>query len=306
MRLRRSVGLRALAELEGSNKLTKIKYDVSDVEVSDVNYNQPKPGVYGAKIFDATPRNTDGKNDIEVIVEVTDKGEFQAARLWTYVHLGEASRWKMRELTDAVGLPPKGVLDTDKLVGKKLKIKVNAGSYEGEYRARVQRFLKAGDSVDGSDESDDGDYDNWELDDLKAEVEERGLEIAGRKSKEKLIAALLEDDGGSEEEEPEESEEEESEDDYDTWSVDDLKTEAEEKGVIGNISGRKTKEKLIEALRAESVDDAEPEDDYDEWDIEELISEANDRSLDLPAGRKSKEKLISLLRADDAEDPFAE
>lgn len=290
--------------------MAKIKYDVSDVEVREANYAQPKPGIYNVKIVEANPRLTDGKNDIEVIAEVTDKGEFQGARLWSYVNFGEASAWKLAEFTMALGLKQKGEIDTDKLVGKKCQVKVNASTYEGEYRARLQRWLVPSDSVDGSD--DENEFDDWTDDDLKEELSSRELKVTGRFTRDKAIALLSE---SSDEEEPEEEEEEPEEEeaeggqDYSDWSLDDLKGEAEERGIMGNISGRKTKEKLIEALEADDDgpngdgQETTPEDDYDEWSDEELASEIKDRDLTV-SGRKTKEKMIAALRADDSEDAF--
>lgn len=290
-----------------------IKYDVTDVEPNEGAYLQPQPGLYDAKIVELNPRNSDGKNDIEVIVEVITKGEFQGAKLWSYINQGEASRWKMREFTDALDLPAKGGFDTTKNIGKKVRIKVTAGSWEGEYRARLQRFLKPGDSVDGDDGAASGDvgYDDWSDDDIKAELEEKELKVAGRWTREKAVALLEEaDDGSGGGNDDDAAAASEPEDEYDEWSLDDLKAEAEEKGILGNVPGRKTKEKLIEALRAAaggSGDDAAAgEDDYDEWDIEELIQEAKDRDLEIPSGRKTTEKMIALLREDDNADPFEE
>lgn len=302
--------------------MAKIRYDVSDVESGDRNYVQPQPGLYDAKVVEANARQADGKNDIEVIVELTAKGEYQGARLWGYVHLGEASRWKVRELTDAVGLPAKGVIDTDRLVGKKLKVKVSASTWEGEYRARLQRFLSASDAVDGEDAEDDEDtdgtedYNSWSLDDLKAEVEERGLDgnMTGSKTKKKLIEVLEGDDAGPSSDD-EETEEEEAGTDYASMPLGELKEAASDAGLA--VKGPKSKyvaaleewaassdEKEEEESENEDEPEDEPEfeDDYEEWDLEELTSEVSDRELKV-TGRKTKEKLIAALRVDDAS-PF--
>ena len=257
--------------------MAKVKYDVTDVEAGDRSYAQPTPGVYGIKIVEANRRDTDGKDDIECIVEVTDKGEFEGARMWSYVNFGEASRWKLREFTDALGLPAKGSLDTTKLIGKKCQAKVSSSTWEGEYRARLQRWLPLSDSVDGVDDDDDDDD-----------------------TEDEPTAASNNGAGGDE--------------DYSDWDLDELKAEAEERGIMGNISGRKTKDKLVEALEADDAgqngggDDEEEEasgteDDYDEWELDELQSEIKDRSLTV-SGRKTKDKLIAALRADDSEEAF--
>jgi hypothetical protein len=298
--------------------VAKVKYDVTDVEVRDGDFVQPQPGLYPVKIIEANRRDSDGKNDIEVIVELEGK-EFAGARLWSYVNFGEASRWKVREFTDALGMPPKGEIDTAKLVGKKCQVKVSAGTYEGEYRARLQRWLPLSDSADASD--DEEDYSKWELDDLKAEVEERELTISGRATKAKLVEALQTHDelGGSVKSSDDDEDDEDDEpagtsdegEDYSEWELDELKSEAEDRGILGNIPGRKTKEKLIAALEADDAgpddEDDEPasenEDDYDEWSEDELTSEVKDRELEVK-GRKTKEKMIEALRKDDNTEAF--
>ena len=301
--------------------MAKIKYDVADVEPGK-EFEQAKPGIYPAKIIEAEPRLTDGKNDIHVIVEITDPADTYS-RLHSYVHLGEASRWKMRELTDACGLPAKGTLDTDKLISKNIRIKVGAGTYEGEYRAQLNRFLSLKDEdedededlpedEDGDEEETDGDaedYSEWEVDDLKAELEERELDVPtgrGAALKKKLIAALEEDDASGDEDEEEEEEDEDEDElpDFASLSLAELKKLAADAGL--EVKGPKSK--YVAALEEHHSDggdeDAEPEDDYDEWTAEELIGEAKERELELPKGRKDKAKLIAMLREDDSTEPF--
>ena len=213
----------------------------------------------------------------------------------------------MREFTDALGLPAKGEVDTDKLVGKKMKVKVNAGSYEGEYRARLQRFLPLGDGEDAASGGED-DYSTWDLSDLKEEIESREIEIEGNKTKAKLVKALVADDAGSNGATAAAN----GGEDYSEWSLDELKEEAEKRGILGNVAGRKTEAKLISALEADdegpgsgdaaAADEPEGEDDYDEWELEDLLAEVKDRELTI-SGRKTKEKAIENLRADDAK-PF--
>jgi hypothetical protein len=98
---------------EGAPKVAKIKYNVKGVERGGGNYVQPTPGLYEMEIKEANHRDADGKNDIELVLEITKNNEeFAGSRVWTYVGLGEASQWKLAELTDALGLPESGTLDT--------------------------------------------------------------------------------------------------------------------------------------------------------------------------------------------------
>jgi hypothetical protein len=97
--------------------------------------------------------------------------------------------------------------------------------------------------------------------------------------------------------------------------MEDLAAEAEEKGIIGNISGRKTREKYIEALIALAMgpDDgdgsaeAAVEDEYDQFTDDELKEEIADRVKNgaeiKVTGRWSRDKAIAALRDDDAANP---
>ena len=200
--------------------MAKVKYNVKGVERGGGNYTQPQPGLYTMQIHEANLRQENGKNDIELILEVVDEGEFKGSRVWTYVGLGESSQWKLAELVDALGLPENGEIDTKKLVGKQMKVKINADSWNDEYRARAGRFAPMGDEDPEADPSDpddpdagDGDpdaepehvtielndvelssdpsyYDDWTDDDVKEEVENQSLEITGRYSRKKVIEAL--------------------------------------------------------------------------------------------------------------------
>jgi hypothetical protein len=273
--------------------VAKIKYDVSDVETEGGGGNQPQPSVYDGvvKVFRHRTQRNDGTkaNDIEVAVDV---GE-DFAWVYSYVGLDSSSDWKLRQLTDALGLPPKGDIDPDKQLEKKLRVKINPDTYEGEYRARIGRFMKPssdnGDAPDdepsedepAADEPVDGDfvasredeansYDEWTDEDLEAEATDRNLTLpGGRGSKRnKTIAALRADDeeaagdGAAPDEEP--------------------ATEAA------------TYPDGYEPVRESD------ENSYDDWSDDDIDGEFSDRGLDLPGGRGAKRvKQVTALRADD-------
>jgi len=263
--------------------VTVVKYDNADVESGGSGEQPPAGKVYPVKIASVEDRRPD-KNDLAVIVDFGQK----YARVWSYVNFGEASKWKFREFTDALGLKPKGQFDTSKIEGKKLNVKVTADSYEGEYKARIGRWLKPGSdngdeeeaeeqeetqaSSNGSAVADDLDpelaedlkadadfYDEWDDDDVKSYFDDLGLELAGRKTRKKMIEAIVEfaterEGGGSD------GDDKEPDDDYPTWTVDELKEEVKERNDKADaeieIVGRPTKDKLIAALRED--DQKEP------------------------------------------------
>jgi hypothetical protein len=248
-----------------------IKYDVTDVEMRGGG-EQAKPGLYAAKIVKVTHRTTDGHNDLEVVFEIQGKKGKGIAQLYTYVGLGEAAAWKLKELLLAVGLRMKGTLNPDKLVGKTLNIKVNADTWNDEYRARVGTMSPLDSEPDDADDDDDGDdddddddddgdepdddYDDQSLADLRKLVKARKLDAKGPKAK--LIAALREDDAGDDDDD--EPEDDEDEDDYDDWEVSELKEELESRG----LSAKGRKAGLIERLRENDAEDEDPFNDDDD------------------------------------------
>lgn len=276
--------------------MAKIKYNVKGVDRGG-NFEQPQPGLYEMEIKEANHRANDGKNDVELVLEVTKANDkYSGSRVWTYVNLGESSQWKLAEFTDALGLPETGTLDTDKLKGKKLKVKINSDSYNNEYRARVGRFapLSANGEVEeveaekddpdadaentgGDDEhhvlelndvelSTDPDYyTDWSDQDVFDEIENQDLKLTGKKAKSRdaVIAALIEkvreehDGPGAGEAEEDEENAGDEYDDADTWDDKALAAEYKKRGLT-SITGKKNRANVIAALRE---DDAAANDD---------------------------------------------
>src|SRR4051812_47552498 len=131
--------------------MAAIKYDVSDVE-SGGGGEEPQPATYPGHIVSMThrkERNDKTKiSDLEVVCDIGQK----YVRLWTYVKLPddpawnkESHGWKLRELTDALGLPPKGAIDPAKVNKEKpaVLVKVTSDSHRdtGEYRGRVKNLF---------------------------------------------------------------------------------------------------------------------------------------------------------------------
>lgn len=246
--------------------MAKVRYDVTDVEAGG---EQPQPGIYKARIVGANRRETDGKNDIEVTAEVIDHKRFGGGRVWAYVHMGEASKWKLREFTDALGLRAKGTLDTDKLVGKELGIVVVGDSWEGAYRARINRFLNL-DALD-EEELDDEEDEDEDIEDEEDEDEEEEETPKAKAKKGKAISPKAKSKDEDEDEDEEDEDEDEDEDDEDE---DD-----------------------------EEEDEDDEAEDYNEWALNELKEELESRGLPT---KGSKKLLIKRLEKDDtsAEEPF--
>lgn len=286
-----------------------IKYDVSGVEESGGGVVQPKAGVYPAKIVICRQRDTraDGSpaNDIEVALNLG--GDY--AWVYTYIGLSEAADWKLAEFTRAVGLKDKGSFDPDKIIGKMIKVKINPDSYEGDYRARAGRLMKAARGDKLAEVSADGDEpDADEPEEAEDDERDSGQNVTGEF--EATREDPEDDDVGS----------------YDDWADEDLAAEVEDRGLTVAGGRGKKRDKQIKALRLDDAeaeegdgeDEAEDEkeaeatgDDYDEWSADELVAEVTERELGVPrkprgsgAEDRFKAKLIELLRNDDNENPF--
>jgi hypothetical protein len=228
--------------------------------------------------------------------------------VFTYVGLDKASDWKLAEFTRALGLPEKGKLNIDKLKGKMLRIKLNPGEYNGEYRPDPGKFFK-GESDDTPGRVSQG---STSSNGASPAAEEPEADAAAESP---TYKAGFEP---SRESDPEVGS-------YDEWEDADLFAEAEDRGLTLAGGRGKKRDKAIDALRAEDAEveggsaAAEPEaaaeaagDDYADWDIAQLTKEWEERQFDEPVpvkkGRNAEERtrqaIIEGLRADDEANPF--
>jgi hypothetical protein len=316
-----------------------IPVDVTDVEAK--SFQQPTPALYTMVIKEAKHRDEDGKNDIELVLQV-EGSEFADSQLWTYVGLTEASQWKMRELLDALGLPPKIELDLQKhLVNKRMKVKVNGDQYQGEYRARVGRFAPL-DAAAGAPEAgpvpvaedaaapEDEPWTEEDLkaltdDDLKAEVANfdlKDVKTSGRGWKPKAIKAILEADAAAQ---GDDAGDEDT--NYEAWELKDqveaileddklkaLLPGIEEDDAVSDddkdfLAGflHAADDGTIEQYLTENPWDEDGEatkekPDYSTWSLDELKEDVARRGLKVPTGRGLKPKLVKLLEDNDGEE----
>jgi hypothetical protein len=275
-----------------------IEYDVSGVEDSGGGGVQPKQGVYPAEIVVCEQRDTraDGSpaNDIHIALKLGA----DYAWVHSYIGLSDSSDWKLKEFINAVGLKDKGKMDPEKLKGKIIKVKINPDSYEGEYRARAGRLMKAakGDKILPAGATTE--------EEEPEEAEEEAAEETTEESSDFSPSRESDPDVGS----------------YDDWDDADLESEVEDRGVTVPGGRGKKRDKWIAALRSDDEEGGEEaeeeeatasEDDYDEWDVDMLTSEVEERDLEMPdkpkgknAAERFKAKIIELLRADDSDNPF--
>lgn len=260
--------------------MAKITYDVSGVEDSGGGTGvQAPPALYEATIglCEHRTEKVDGSpvNDLRVAFNVGEEYDW----VFYYVQLDGTAGWKLKQFVEALGLPPKGGIDPEVLVGKKLRVKINPGSYGGEYRAQVNRVMP----LDGTSASKDPGPDVDDDDD----VVEPGDFVPAREGDEGV-------------------------DSYDDWPAEDVFAEIDDRGLEAPKGRGAAKIKRgIEILREDDAaqdddaddDDADADDDYDDWTLEELIDEAKKRGLKMGRGKKTEDAVIALLREDDGS-PF--
>jgi hypothetical protein len=274
--------------------MVAIKYDVEDVETGGGG-EEPQPGMYAGKIVSVTNRKKKAKgdeaiSDLEVVVDIGT--EF--VRLWTYIKLPDdpawnkdAHGWKLRELTDALGLPPKGSIDPAKITKEKpaVSVKVSADTnMDGGYRGRIKNLFLPSEATatpaaaaEGGGE--EGPYDrdeieSWEAEDIKGYAEELGVDIpTGRGAQAKLIDAILvAQDEGAEEPEAEEPE-----------------GDATDAGIAN----------LLEGVSEETINDLKDDPDhYADWPDEDVAAFIGELGLDgnvKTSGRGWRPKAITAI-----------
>jgi len=279
-----------------------IDYDVTGVEESGGGTGVKVPtGLRVGRIALCEQRevkaNGQPANDIRVGLDMGPDYDW----LFTYIGLGPESDWKLAEFIRACQLKEKGKLDPTKQVNKIIRVKVNHGEYNGEYAPDAGKLMppQDGDEIGGlsataaadgrsnaieSDEAEEsqyadgfvpsreddpevGSYDDWADDDLEAEVNDRGATIPGGRGnkRDKLIKALREEDNSvadAADEEAEGDENGEEGDDYESWEIDALKKEWDDRNLgdlpkmRGSGAAERLKASIIESLRED--DEANP------------------------------------------------
>jgi hypothetical protein len=235
----------------------------------------------------------DGNEGWHLVCEIVQKApkdkkgrQQQYSQLHRYIMLdSEWAEQRIAELCDAfLGKRPKS-LNATTLVGKTAAVKLKGEVYEGEERAKIQRFLELDEAEEDEDdvdpeeeeedddvedededededeeeaEDDEDDYNDWSLVQLRSELKRRELDSKGKKDE--LVERLQEDDEGSDdEEEDEESDDAGDEEDYSEYSFDELKAEVKRRGL--RVLKRHTEDDLIEMLQEDDEDDEDPLDD---------------------------------------------
>lgn len=109
-----------------------------------------KAGTYAMRIKAVKDRNPE-KNDLEVQLEHVDvpanltnlRGEPCKAvgGVFDYIPLAHDKQWKLRQVTQAAGLPWQSYDPVTELLGRELQVVIKLDLFEGEQRNKVARYV---------------------------------------------------------------------------------------------------------------------------------------------------------------------
>lgn len=114
-------------------------------------FSTVKPGTYVIRIKEITDRNPE-KNDLKVVFEFVQPAaelvgldnlplKGNAGSLFDYVMLDSDKQWKLRQLTEACGLPWQAFDPLLEFPGKEVSAVVKTEAYEGEIRNKISRYV---------------------------------------------------------------------------------------------------------------------------------------------------------------------
>ena len=121
-----------------------------EAEVS-TGFEAVKAGTYRMRIKEVIDRNPE-KNDLRIVLEHTTpavelygiSGEplkGQPSSVFDYIMLDPAKQWKLRALTEAVGLPWEDYDPIVELTGREVDVILKLEEYNGEQNNKVNRYI---------------------------------------------------------------------------------------------------------------------------------------------------------------------
>lgn len=188
--------------------MRKVKVDFTNVE----SYGKCAEGIHTAKIVDIEETTSQAGDDMLKITFEVVSGESKGCKLFDNCVLTEKALWKFQLLLKALGMRCEGKLaiDLDKLIGKLVDVEVSHEEYNGQTRARVNDFTKAGTkSSAGMDDDIDDEDDDEEVEEKPTKAEKKPVSKA-KKAAKKPEPEEDEDDEDWDDEEDEDDEAEET------------------------------------------------------------------------------------------------
>lgn len=140
--------------------MAKIKVDMTGVEA----FSSCEEGVHPAKIVDSEIKDTNNGDDMIILKFEVLSGPSKGARVKENFPLTDNARWKLKQLLDAIGMKSDGklVIDTDKLMEKRVIIEVALEEYNSKKYPKIQEFKKLSSKAAAAAEDDDEEEDEEE------------------------------------------------------------------------------------------------------------------------------------------------
>ena len=177
----------------------KLNLDFTGVD----SYSKATEGIHTAKVAEITEKETQsGDPMLQFIFEVT-KGESRGCKVFENFVLTDKALWKLKQFLQAIGMQANGKLklDLDKLIGRVVDIEVFHDEYNGQTRAKISDYYKAGGNAASSDDDDE------EEDDEEEPAPKKKPAAKGKKKPEPDPDDEEEDDDTDDDEEDDEEEE---------------------------------------------------------------------------------------------------
>lgn len=231
------------------------KLDFTGVE----SYTKASEGIHTAKVAEILEKTSQGGDDmLQFKFEIT-KGEDKGSAVFESFVLTDKALWKFKAFLQAIGMKADGKLkiDLDKLIGKVCDIEVFWEEYNGQIRAKISDYYKAGKGGKVEDEDLD-DEDEDDTDDEEEEEEAPKKKAPAKKTPAKKAPAKKKP-------EPEDDDEDEEEDEDDEDEDEDEEPAPKRKSKKAPPAKKKAPAKKSK----KSSDDEEDEDDDEDDDWEE-------------------------------------
>lgn len=187
-----------------------VKVDMTGVE----SYSKASEGIHTAKVSEILEKTSQGGDPmLQFAFEIT-KGDDKGCKVFESFALTDKALWKFKAFLQAIGMKAEGKLkiDLDKLIGKTCDIEVFWDEYNGQTRAKISDYYKAGKGGPDTGAEDADDEDDEEDED---EVEEE------EPPKKPAKKAKKEEKKSKKKAQPDPEEPEDDDDDDDEWEEDD-------------------------------------------------------------------------------------
>lgn len=229
-----------------------VKVDMTGVET----YSKASEGIHTAKVVEILEKTSQGGDPMLQFAFEIIKGEDKGSKVFESFVLTDKALWKLKSFLLAIGMKADGKLklDLDKLIGKICDIEVFWDEYNGQTRAKISDYYKAGKGGKAEDEDIDDDDDDESDEDEEEEAPKKKAPAKKEPAKKTKKKPEPEPDDDDEDED----EDEDDEDEEDEPAPKKSKKTAPKKSKAPAKKGKK-----------KPVDDDEDEDDDDDEDWEE-------------------------------------